>query len=441
MRFLAFLLSIFIGISSTSAATAQKVPTILFIDLNKASNERKAAQEAAARLGENIIFLPDPNDPNANYEMDISDVNGLLDKLSKPPKTTDIVSVIVSGHDGDEEFWGAPGGSFDHNELVDALAKHYEITKHLRSLYLWGCYTASAGSIKAILLPEYLGGRSGSKVKFPLEVIGGMPDQGPADYRPYDGECLKEALLLENQVTTERDTKVISDLLYGMSMNTFHDYAELVGCNYYHEGKVEDIYKEPTQEDCDYLMRDFSMRNFTQFLMAKKNGVDDGTDVPDDTQNGTLRTVYNYILDNAKCKKYEPSYPDLTQPRLLLFYNTIRAALAKANLPQLNQLNADLTKLGISAQLQAKELADHHVLNHHDLLERLRDMRRALDYARGSATDKATWQEASFLYNGFYELLTIESPRVLHDNRILPRSWIESDKPQPSHIFDQVKSN
>lgn len=161
---------------------------ILFFDLNDSQKERQAAERAAARRGEKLINVPlvEPQvrddvralekdvqkadyitrrscaesagsgrcatatqnlkSAESSYNSYVSQIkrfgkDELTQALAKVKKDgNDISSIIISGHDGDRQYWGTYAW-FEDDNLMDALEANQPLGQNLRSLYLWGCYT------------------------------------------------------------------------------------------------------------------------------------------------------------------------------------------------------------------------------------------------------------------------------------------------------------
>jgi hypothetical protein len=140
--------------SDEIASSPQKA--ILLIDFNNKANIRAGAKQAAQIRGEQLFIFPDPT--SQNYAFSISDIDDYMANLVT--QNIQLSSLVLAGHDGSEDFWGDDNKqvAFSHLELVELLRKYAapennDLTTHIKSLYLWGCYAAARGALRGILLP------------------------------------------------------------------------------------------------------------------------------------------------------------------------------------------------------------------------------------------------------------------------------------------------
>ena len=143
--------------SEESVSVPQKA--ILLIDFNNKANIRAGAKQAAQIRGEQLFIFPDPS--TQNYAFSISDIDDFMATLVS--KNIQFSSLVLAGHDGSEDFWGDDNKqvAFSHLELVELLRKYAtpennDLTTHIKSLYLWGCYAGARGALRGILLPALL---------------------------------------------------------------------------------------------------------------------------------------------------------------------------------------------------------------------------------------------------------------------------------------------
>lgn len=126
---------------------------ILFVDINQSTSEVTAARKEAARRGERLVVVP-PENSTAPIEEDLRTAMRAHTKSGRTFST-----LIVSGHYSQQRFYGKNRGrdlEITYTRLNGVLRdpQFADIRKSIRSVLLWGCYTARPRAIadwKALL--------------------------------------------------------------------------------------------------------------------------------------------------------------------------------------------------------------------------------------------------------------------------------------------------
>ncbi len=264
---------------------------ILFLDLNNSPKEIEAAQIAAKQRGEKLIVFPDKP---TNYDTDFSSqLSTKLQEMKKNKIQSKISSVILSGHNGNGHFTGSKA-SLSYVELQQVIESNPELTESVKSLYLWGCYTATPGSIINNWKPTFKN----------LDVIIGFDGVAPANNSLSGHKYLTDSLIKEKSMTaakTDKELKsIFNDLAHVknidasicrndtyISKKKFADLNKLIQhCNVEESKKWAEVY------DC-YM-------DGVKPKSPENQGLD-CSDVPKNTSNSKLRDLYNYLQDTSHC--------------------------------------------------------------------------------------------------------------------------------------------
>ena len=192
-------------------------------------------------------------------------------------------------------------------------------------------------------------------------------------------------------------------------------------------------------------------------------------DIPDDTDHGKVREVYEYFMGDSDCQLVKDpmvaaQFPNVTRLRNLVFYNSIRNSIIKNHGREIDALNSavssftnpappipTLTREDLSGGCKNHDCTPRS-LTRSQLLSKLRSILTATEENLGRLGGKApkALKDIDFYSNAFYELLTIEPQTSLKTpncpkglqmescriNTLIPPGWAE-EAPARSPVFDR----
>ncbi len=261
-------------------------------------------------------------------------------------------------------------------------------------------------------------------------------------------------------------------------------YYHRIQDEYFHRGhrgpKVEiSILSEPPSVDfCTQELNTFDGHLLAPLLEAKQgcdgedcsdNNPADMRDIPDDTDHGKVREVYEYFMGDSDCQLVKDpmvaaQFPNVTRLRNLVFYNSIRNSIVKNHGREIDALTSAINSFSIQVPpiptLTREDLSGgcknggcpRRNLTRAQLLEKLRSIRTAVEENMGRLEGNApkALKDIDFYSNAFYELLTIEPQTSLKTpncpkglqmescriNTLIPPGWAE-EAPARSPVFDR----
>lgn len=245
-----------------------------------------------------------------------------LKKLAQEERK--ITSIVMSGHDGSGHLYGMAGDLLK-SDVTEILRKSYEGKEKLlddfKSIYLWGCYTATRIEV------------DWWKKEFPqLEVIGGFHGSGPSIGKRASTDILYDLMSSEDKLTSIKDKDEIERalknldglpyLLSGISVSTCGEdwYLSRKRDPHSKKGRLVTTFGQGGTSMCtveeNVKINDEYHEKFMEYFNGKK-------DLP-----GELRAIYNHAREWEHCKDY---WPDLSkalapdQVALLLFFDGVKA--------------------------------------------------------------------------------------------------------------------
>lgn len=373
--FLLFILTIFSYSTHACNKSVDSDDVIVMYDLNFIFQEVEAARRAACERGQSLVVLPygyEKHKELGEYKevayrnktwaknnkctesstsskckrykekLELADkaFNRTFDQYKKEhgniypdddfeklaDKGKRITSMILSGHDGSGNF-SANGQSISKELIVEAYKDHFDYDNPeddpLKSLCLWGCYTATPAEIKSWTdqLPS-------------VDMIAGFHGSGPSIGKTASVTALEDFLVQEGKIVQEQNAarldrrlKAISNINYTLAA------AYVKTCNnreyylshekYKQKGKTKYArnFDEFTLECGDRFKEQYE-KHYAEFLKYYHGE----KPIPKDTTDGELRYIYNFARQSAHC--IEELYPDslLTETRagLLLFFDGVK---------------------------------------------------------------------------------------------------------------------
>jgi hypothetical protein len=337
MKFFSALL-FFATFALASSAHAEK-SAILFIDLNNAQEEIRAAQNAADNSDVDKILIKIPfrtpaqqklldelysvSVPLSNKGLGAEAKKTLGDRETKIreeltksighfPFTEEDVkrdfaaaleknkvsTLIVSGDHAKGEYFGE-SGRISQTAITDVMLNHTDQAKAIRSIYGMGCYTGITANIKFWyrLMPN-------------LEQVVGFDPQGPRRDRKPDLDLLRDSLIKEAKLMKDsdagRDQKALRRA--AQSVNGYHDTnAVICVCGFCTGSKVGDFSvsfdpnKKFEKSECTLQTYNFIDQSMGDFILMMDPETNDN-EVPCDTGPASpLRGVYSEVEHYEEC--------------------------------------------------------------------------------------------------------------------------------------------
>jgi hypothetical protein len=437
---------------------------ILFLDLNDNPKELEAAQRAADARGEQLVVVStvteeqevkvresrmaygkaykeanttcarDPGAACTSAKANANDANKSMQKtVGAVPKLnakslanamaqlkadgTQLSSVIISGHDGDRQFWGTYA-DFDDEDLEKAFLANKPLGDGVRSMYLWGCYSATTDDFM-----------HGWKKAFPpTMMMAGFSGQAPLGTRPASGQILEDLLVKEKTLreTTDKDKmKEIFDSLNGVNERNNPSLAIcLQRQTVISRGKgvrsIDDDINACSQRNTDE-------DKWTAIYQCYVRAQDGCEAIPKETdERSPLRQVYDYFQETKHCEEVLQSqgkHRKITAlgVRRLLFDNTVRKNFEKLHKNELEAMNKLMDELGLPPELRIKGLATMSRKNYLDMIKAIKqqwNMRmQALTDENGRVHD------AKVIALG----MQLDEVQKIEKGSCVPLSWVEDD--------------
>jgi hypothetical protein len=404
MRYLVFksiLLGLFIlssmMVSYLRAECIKKVDhkrAVIFLDTNASFSEVEKAQEAACLRGERLIVMPGVKTSKrvwpylkdvsyyeemvSKYQCEHKDISkrnpkkcgkyqpelevskNRLDRFLKKNGTVDvdsfgqmakslandgvaITTIIASGHDGGGNIDGVLG-DISKVEIASVMNVAYmdrpDLKKQLRSVLMWGCYTATPAEVMywRAVLPD-------------LYMIAGFSSSGPLNTRESSGGLMKDLMLQTDEIITDYEGKKLLKKIRGVNYMLDALPALFVRtCSeseyYYHrtEDDVEGkIIKEGFGPFKDFLDCESEQLAFSTALGPYLDG---DMEIPVNTSKTELRALYRKIRQRAHCfQELKQNYVTGDRTGLLLFFHEVKQIFADLFTDQINQARKELGEL------------------------------------------------------------------------------------------------
>lgn len=358
---------------------------ILFVDLNNSFKEVEAAKRAAEKRGEKLIVLPaipaETQKKIQSIENNLRTIENKMEKLgcadtnskdceklydegtelgekkraffksyrltgkelgqalkSIENKKSQLSSVVFSGHDGNGMFMGELGG-FKEAEIAKAFSQVPQLKKGVRSVMLWGCYTANMGALNHWW-----------KKSFPdAEVIAGFDGVAPSGLREGSSNYLEDVLVKEKEMTAIKDEKVLAAFFKKIkdvrSMN-----AALCSNNIYVSNSMSFSLGQ-TDASCEGV----DLGPVKEIYSCYKNAeTEKCANPPSDYSRGELRQIYNTLQSYRHCfeGKEAADLPDPENVIRLLFFNNVKKHFSNEYVASLEDLDKELENLKVPKDLR-----------------------------------------------------------------------------------------
>lgn len=378
---------------------------ILFLDLNGNPKEIEAAKAAASKRGEKVIVIPEvtkelatrqsellaktqkaneeylrkgcsransdsptcagvgkalneamakENDFRQKNQLNAETLNKALKDLKN--KGANLSSLIVSGHDGNGHFGGTYGDLTD-KDLAGAFQSNAPVGDGIRSLALWGCYTANLSSLSLYW-----------KKAFPqVEVVVGFDKKGPLGNSPSNWALLKDFLSKDKELSQIKDQNELQKAFKKLDGVRITDAAICVGDTFSNKFVTMDLAN--IQSMCEgAFLKDAKV--YTCYLNAEKGC----ENPPANTANSELRSFYEQLQDYAHCKEVLQPEQQVGMPSAdtmirLIHFADIKKNFVKNFTQQMADYNKLLDKVGAPKNLQWGDILK---MSRAEILEKLK---------------------------------------------------------------------
>lgn len=409
---------------------------ILFLDLNNSPKEIEAAEKAAKQRGEKLIVYPDKPLGDEGHLSFKKSLTEKLNELKSSSQQTKISSMILSGHNGNGHFAGT-SGSISYAGLKDVLESHPELNESVKSLYLWGCYTSTPGSIINNWKPTFKN----------LDVIIGYDGVAPANDKLAGHKYLTDALVKEKRMTSAKTDKelksIFNDLAYVKNVHA----SICKGDTYVSNKKMANLQK--LKEQCDEAEAVKWGDVYECYMYGRQPNPPDNqdldcTDVPASTSNSKLRDMYNYLQETAHCDDLIRSSRGRNRDQVirLIFYKNVLKNYFENNKACVNFVNKFLSDTGSSSKIDMQNWLQ---LKRSEILKKTSEIIEEV-YNYGSINSSLANQKSSDLSTGSIEkkinlkLASYCSTQVSVVNRTseyeIPFSWVEDSSKEKSKFED-----
>jgi len=449
---------------------------ILFFDLNDNQMERKAAERAAAKRGERLIDVSLVDEPTRqrvrelqidletvetekrkrcwgkgkesdacgsakrDFEIAQNSYNNFTTKIRRfgagdldsiladaKKRSADITSIVISGHNGDRQYWGTLGW-FEDDDLMNALEANQPVGQNLRSLYLWGCYTGITDDYKR----QWKRGIPNST------MIAGYDGQSPlgsqrsakSELGP-SADLLEDLLVKEASLNEARDRRELTDIFKSLpNINNANMHASIclnnretiVSRKGVRNPEEDDKYCDPS----DGLEARWEERFECYRRALPESGCEEIPDWTDDRNE--LRKMYSYSQTTKHCyfvdelrgikRQLIP-----VQVRRLLFDNLIRRNFERLHKKDLEALNRLLSHLDFPPHLR---LGGIGAMSRGQYLARKRAIKDYWNLQARARTDSQGRLRDTHLLAVENYLSAIDR---IEDGMCVPGSWLEPRGP------------
>lgn len=404
---------------AVSAARAD----VLFIDLNNGPGEIAAAQKAAARRGEKLIVYKGLKRGPNSQSHPIFTENNLAEDLNRvigelKTKNISLSSLVISGHDGNGHFMGA-NGDINADELTQIFENNSPVGENVRSLYLWGCYTATPGALD----------QHWKKTLPNVDMVAGFDGSAPANTQKASADFLQDTLEKEKALTQLKDENEVQKALKKMKSGTQITAALCVKDKWASNKDKVDI--EQRKKECtEQFLDDPKLSRFECYLRGKP----ECPNVPENTQSGEIRQIYNFLQSHSICDSFlrgrDRNFPSRDTTLRLIFFENVRRNFQKGSSSQLSAWERAQASIGLPPEIRISK--DEIVnLSRAELLSRLRKQKEFFDQkmAGPNGNDYIPW----FTYTRKLESLMTDRLRRF------PASWVEPNSPDARYFPDLLE--
>lgn len=412
---------------------------ILFIDLNDAPQEIKAAREAASARGENLIVIPSEA---SRKQISREQITAEFRKFQSSGQKFN--SIVLSGHDGNGGFSGSRGDqsfSIDVEDLQSEFKKTPAVFQDVRSVLLWGCRTTNIGSLDVYWKDSGLPN---------VKVFAGFDDSGPSKYRQANADYLKDFLRLDQQIAeapTKSKVEELVNQIRGFRVTNSSICSKQFMVTQV-QGKAKAMNIQELRKECDTKSNEVASgrKAFQCYYEARDRGCQNP---PQSGQShNELVDFYNVIRAKSVCRAYwddlvangdeSAVIPELLQLEKLIHFDEIKTNLTKLHADDLRAADGLLRGLSAPADLTLSNLGE---LSREQIVRRLAKLNEFLSRykSKGTADDYMKNTKAADIYR--LKMLAIELRGLVSDFNTTPDSWTGSNQAEPSAMLKFQMSN
>ena len=400
---------------------------ILFLDLNNAPLEIAAARRAAAARGERLIVIP------ADGETLRGD--NLAEELAElKNQNVRLTSMVISGHDGNGAFSGTRG-NLSEEEVRGALQANPPMADTIRSLLLWGCYTATPASIELVW-----------KQAFPnLVAVAGFDGSAPLSDKPGSSTYLEDFLKIEERLTKMTDINALNSAFLTLRNVPLMTSAACVNGVFLKPGQRPRTMNQIMGECSERLARARREAGDVSSLEGRYScyfeAAEGCEDPPANKQSSDLRSYYNEIQNTAHCSEaFEASDLHLPSPdqviRLIYFRNVVDNFVFNYQI-DIDRLNGFLDQLGAPSELK---IGDLRGMTRAQIRQKYDDINNFLNGIKKPATSNMS--EVDIEFQALVKLAQIHVQT--HSNTLrhmegVPFSWVEPNSTQKIEGMEILK--
>lgn len=312
---------------------------ILFLDLDGSLNELRACQQGATAAN------PDDEVEEIEHEVNAKTVRAAIRGYALEGRKFD--TIIISGHDGSGEFYGANENRFSAADLQSIMREQPAFAANVTSVALWGCYSTPTHECETDWLRQV-----GPNVK----LAAGFTREAPTAAQQGNGQLLREFCQKRSLGVNAQSQDEFCSFFDGLSRasNFSIGVCTQTGLATRRGKSCIDSY-ENLHRRCDKYLSDpkYSVAARTamygKFLAATEPGF---AEPPPDDNNSTLSKYYNDIHEWYHCQrdaktKMGIDLPDPLQILRLTAFSDFRKNFAAAESAEIQQYNDYLRRMGL----------------------------------------------------------------------------------------------
>lgn len=443
---------------------------ILFLDLNDAPAEIAAARRAAAARGERVIVFPVvapevrrriqelrsvyerassvrsackenceslQQQQNSAYNAlqsvrNENRMNGekLKEEIGRlKAQNTTLTSIVISGHDGNGGF-GGENGSLSEQQMAEALAAHPPMADSVRSLLLWGCYTATPASIEMQW-----------KTPFPnLVAVAGFDGSAPGKDKLGAATYLEDFLKKEKQLTAMTDARQLNNAFLSIRNISIMTSAACVNGIYMRPGQAPQSMESLMGECRDLAIKIKAQKEAggsTDIYQCYLLGEAGCEDPPANPHSSPLRQYYNDLQATKHCDEALSSVgivrPSPDEVIRLIYFRNVVNNYEIIHKEDIDKVNAVLDKVNAAPDLRIKDFSK---MSRAEIIKKFAAITEYTDKNKIKITPEMTEEDIEF--NSSLQL--VQSHVEIHASVLnklgnIPFEWVEPNAAEKSKMF------
>lgn len=364
--------------------------------------EWRLAEQVSSTVSKALELQKKIEKISGKYKISQDSIAAKLQQISEEKR--ELSSVIISGHHGNE-FFGTQMTNLDDQMIKKIFQPYPKLRKNLRSMYLWGCYTANVSAAEkwGNVFPN-------------LALIAGFSGSAPTQEKVLNHAYLRNMMRDELPLILSGDVKKVQQGLLqvkGVAQST----ASMIYCDtYYIDKNIADAIN--SGKICSTIKHYSSHERLTAagFHEMHRETFDDifygkFTDVPDDTSDSNLRRYYTLLRNYSHCEIAKPYADKMPIILRLIFFHEICINFFKKYPTEAVKVNQILRGIGAPAAIEIPTRPS--MPRQHFVLA----INKLNDYVRRLSTqdkNKAALEKSA-------RLLT----KTLFELKCVPISWVE----------------